>query len=99
MENDIDPKGKGYLLLLHILDKGFQAGSLIGALLVGPSVSYRLGRRGEYDLFRRYIRVCGTSALVGTALAGTAERRADRMWKRRIGRIWALVLSVRFVMA
>ena len=42
MREDFDPKGKGYLLGTHILDKGFQAGSLVGALIVVPLTAYRL---------------------------------------------------------
>ncbi len=77
MREDFDPKGKGYLLGTHILDKGFQAGSLVGALIVVPLTAYRLSRSGKGDILRGAIRPCGTSAVVGTVLAGTAWRRAD----------------------
>ena len=77
MGEDFDPKGKGYLLGTHILDKGFQAGSLVGILIVGPLTAYRMYRRAEGDIFGRATKACGTSAVVGTALAGTAWRRAD----------------------
>ena len=72
MGDDFDPKGKGYLLGTHILEKGFQAGSLIGVLVVGPLAAYRAARRGEGDVVRRAVKACGTSAVVGTVLAGTA---------------------------
>ena len=78
MGEDFDPKGKGYLLGTHILDKGFQAGSLVGVLVVGPLTAFRLNRRGDFDVFRKTVRACGTSAAVGTVLAGTAWRQVDR---------------------
>lgn len=74
MGEEFDPKAKGYLLGTHILDKGFQAGSLVGALVVGPIATYRLAHRGEANTFRRTLKACGTSAVVGMALAGTAWR-------------------------
>ena len=52
MREDFDPKGKGYLLGTHILDKGFQAGSLVGALIVVPLTAYRLSRSGKGDILR-----------------------------------------------
>ena len=72
MGEDFDPKGKGYLLGTHILEKGFQAGSLVGVLIVGPLAAYRLSRHGGGDIVRKVVKACGTSAVVGTALAGTA---------------------------
>ena len=72
MGEDFDPKGKGYLLGTHILDKGFQAGSLVGLLAVCPLTAFRSTRRGDLDVFRRAVKACGTSAAVGTVLAGTA---------------------------
>ena len=73
-EHDFNPKGKGYMLGSHILQKGFQGGSLVGLLAVAPLVAYRI-RRDAYlsrlDVLNRVLKACGTSALVGTALAGT----------------------------
>lgn len=77
MGDGFDPKGKGYLLGTHILEKGFQAGSLIGVLVVGPLAAYRAARRGEGDVVRRAVKACGTSAVVGSVLAGTAWPHGD----------------------
>ncbi len=74
MGDDFDPKGKGALLATHILQKGFQAGSLVGAI-IGPLVAYRLTRKGEPHVVRKVVKACGTSAVVGSALAGTAMLR------------------------
>ncbi len=67
---EFDPKGKGHLLALHILEKGFQAGSIIGGIIVCPIVAYRLGLR-DPNLLTRLANGMVVSALTGTALAGT----------------------------
>ena len=67
---DFDPKGKGHLLALHILEKGFQAGSLIGGVIVCPIAAYRLGVR-DPNLLKKLVNAMAVSALAGTALAGT----------------------------
>lgn len=69
---DFDPRGKGDLLALHILEKGFQAGSIIGGVIVCPSVAYRLGFR-DFNLVKKLVNAMAVSALAGTALAGTSR--------------------------
>jgi hypothetical protein len=75
-EREFNPKGKGYLLGSHILQKGFQGGSLVALLAVAPLVVYRSTRDASLsrmDVLTRVLRACGSSALVGTALAGTGQ--------------------------
>lgn len=67
--DDFDPKSKGYLLALHILEKGFQAGSIIGGIIVCPIIAYRLGIK-DPNLLERLANGMAVSALTGTALAG-----------------------------
>jgi hypothetical protein len=66
---DFDPKGKGHLLALHILEKGFQAGSIIGGVIVCPILAYRFGIR-DPNILIRLAKGMAVSALTGTALAG-----------------------------
>ena len=66
---EFDPKGKGHLLALHILEKGFQAGSITGGIIVCPIIAYRLGLR-DPKLLTRLANGMVVSALTGTALAG-----------------------------
>lgn len=73
-ERDFSPKGKGYMLGSHILQKGFQGGSLVALLAIAPLVAYKVrhdASLSRLDVLSRMLKACGTSALVGTALAGT----------------------------
>lgn len=65
MENDFDPYQNAHLLMWsHILQKGFQAGSLIGSVAVGPILGYRSGK------WSTVVNTAGRSALVSVILSG-----------------------------
>ena len=70
-----DPKGKGHLLALHILEKGFQAGSIIGGVIICPILAYRFGVR-DPNIFIRLANGMAVSALTGTAVAGEMPVRS-----------------------
>lgn len=64
-EDDFDPLPNAHVLMWsHILQKGFQAGSLIGTAAVGPVLAYRAGK------WTTVVSTAGPAALVGVALAG-----------------------------
>ena len=71
VEKEFDPTGKGHLLALHILLKGFQAGALIGTLVVTPIMAYRLRSRPR-EIIQNLPNAFAISALSGIALAGGA---------------------------
>jgi hypothetical protein len=56
----------------HVLEKGFQAGSVIGVALVVPAVAWRRGRSAGTlaGAGPALLKALGTSALVGTGVAG-----------------------------
>ncbi|CAL5223943.1 g6546 [Coccomyxa viridis] len=64
--------GKGYVLLADSVNRGYQGGSLVGVLGVGPLVAYRLARRGDVNVLRESVIACGKSAGVGIALGGAS---------------------------
>ena len=66
---DFDPTGKGHLLALHILLKGFQAGALFGTLIVTPIMAWKLRSRPR-ELVQKLPNAYAVSALTGIALAG-----------------------------
>ena len=68
-EEDFDPAGKGNLLALHIMLKGFEAGALFGVCIVAPFMAWRLRNRPG-ELAARLPNAFATSAVTGTALAG-----------------------------
>ena len=68
-EADFDATGKGHLLALHILLKGFQAGGLIGTLVVTPIMAWRLRSRPQ-EIVQKLPNAYAISALTGIALAG-----------------------------
>ncbi len=69
--------GEGYVLLADSVNRGYQGGSLVGVLGVGPLVAYRLARRGDVNVLRESVIACGKSAGVGIALGGTAWRQTN----------------------
>lgn len=77
-----DPKGKGHLLALHILEKGFQAGSIIGGVIICPILAYRFGVR-DPNIFIRLANGMAVSALTGTALAGEHARSIRHLFYER----------------
>ena len=74
-KEEFDPVGKGHLLALHIMLKGFEAGALIGVCLVAPIMAWRLRRRPSYELAARLPNALAVSAVTGTALAGGVVRQ------------------------
>jgi hypothetical protein len=66
---DFDAKGKDYLLALHILEKGFQTGSLVGGLFVVPVLTYKFGVKNP-TIVPRLANGLAISAVCGTVLAG-----------------------------
>ena len=58
----------GHVLAVHVLHRGWDAGSIIGAALVCPIVAYRL-RTGK-GYVQPLLKSLGISACAGTALAG-----------------------------
>lgn len=83
-DEDFDPKGKGHLLALHILEKGFQTGSLIGGFFVVPFLTYKLGARNS-QIVPRLANGLAISAITGTLLAGkycSNVLRLERQWLR-----------------
>ena len=73
-EEDFDPAGKGHLLALHILLKGFEVGALIGTFFVLPVMAFTLRSRPR-DLVQRLPNAFAISAVSGIALAGGLTRR------------------------
>lgn len=66
-EDNFDPSQSAALRLYsHILQKGFQAGSIIGVGIVAPILAYR---QGSLDL-ALLTRAAGRGALWGTAATG-----------------------------
>jgi hypothetical protein len=74
VEKEFDPTGRGPLLALHILLKGFQMGALFGTLVVTPIMAIRL-RRNPRDFVQKLPNAFAISALSGIALAGWAYYR------------------------
>lgn len=64
-EDDFDPMPYAHAQMAsHILQKGFQSGSLVGSVVVGPILAYRAGQRPLV------VSTAGRSALVGVFLSG-----------------------------
>ena len=79
----------------HIMEKGFQAGSVVGVGLVVPALALRHRRASGgslTDAAPRLLKALGTSALVGTCICASmgaariaslpAEERADGLQDR-----------------
>lgn len=76
---DFDPSKdstlrNGTRLFTHVLQKGFQLGSLVGVAFVAPSVAamhkYKGGDTASKQLVPKLIRSQAIAALAGVALAG-----------------------------
>ena len=74
-KEEFDPVGKGHLLALHIMLKGFEAGALYGVCLLAPIMAWRLRHRPSYELAARLPNALAVSAVTGTALAGGVVRQ------------------------
>ena len=86
-DDDFDPNQNTHILMWsHILQKGFQGGSLVGSLAIGPALAYRAGQ------WPVVLSTAGSTALVGVLLSGTptlkrvvwAQQGTFIVWQRDV---------------
>jgi hypothetical protein len=77
-DDGFDPSVRGeFRLMSHVLQKGLQAGGLLGALIAGGTAAYQRSAQGRPVSLLQLAHTTGVSCLVGLGVTGEGQFRGN----------------------